>query len=104
MKLNEGSKTSSYEQRTYTVFSGEILVLALAKPDAIAAWRALLGPTNASKAKEDPPHCMRAKYGHDHTRNGLHGSDSVFNAEREIKFMFPDSGKNQVTYKHVEDG
>ncbi|KAL5468903.1 hypothetical protein EMCRGX_G030053 [Ephydatia muelleri] len=80
--------------------SGEILVLALAKPDAIAAWRALLGPTNASKAKEEAPHSMRARYGHDHTRNGLHGSDSFFNAEREIKFMFPDS----ATFEPVLSG
>ena len=70
--------------------SNDILVLVLAKQDAVSEWRRLIGPTNTFKAKEDDPDCLRAKYGHDQTRNGLHGSDSPYVAEREIKFMFPD--------------
>ena len=41
--------------------------------------------------KEKEPSCLRALYGHDNTKNGLHGSDGPFSAHREIKFMFPDS-------------
>ena len=49
-----------------------------------------MGPTNATRAKQEAPHSLRAKYGHDQTRNGLHGSDSYLSAEREIKFVFPE--------------
>jgi nucleoside-diphosphate kinase len=70
--------------------SREIMVLVLAKPDAISSWRDLIGQTDARRAKEEQPNCLRAKYGHDNTKNGLHGSDSVYSAEREIKFMFID--------------
>ena len=34
---------------------------------------------------------LRAVYGNDEQRNGLHASDSVGSAAREIKFIFPDS-------------
>lgn len=71
--------------------SNDIVVLVLTKQDAISEWRRVLGPTNSYKAKEEEPDSLRAKYGHDLTRNALHGSDNPFSAEREIKFMFPDS-------------
>ena len=60
----------------------------LAKPDAIQEWRDLLGPPNASRAKQEAPDSLRAKYGHDQTKNALHGSDSYHSAEKEIKFIF----------------
>eukprot|EP01147_Barroeca_monosierra_P001696 gene1696-4820_t len=69
--------------------SGPILVLVLAKNDAISEWRELIGPTNAEKAREIAPNSLRAKYGRDATYNALHGSDSLLSAMREIKFFFP---------------
>eukprot|EP00043_Microstomoeca_roanoka_P012683 m.123076 g.123076 ORF g.123076 m.123076 type:complete len:200 (+) comp15561_c2_seq3:433-1032(+) len=69
--------------------SGPIVVLVLAKADAITAWRELLGPTNPEKAREMAPHSLRAKYGTDNTQNALHGSDSLLSSMREIKFFFP---------------
>lgn len=86
--------------------SDDIIVLVLAKPNAISDWRECLGPTDARRAKvtdsssyiviraffqEEVPESLRAKYGHDNTKNALHGSDSPVSAEREIKFMFSDS-------------
>ncbi|XP_064387905.1 nucleoside diphosphate kinase homolog 5-like [Halichondria panicea] len=71
--------------------SADIIALVLAKRDAIQEWRDLLGPTNAVRAKQEAPDSLRAKYGHDQTRNGLHGSDSYHTAEREIRFMFSES-------------
>ena len=75
---------------TYTHTSGDIIALVLAKPDAISAWRELLGPTDSARARQEAPSSLRARYGTDQTRNALHGSDSQFSAEREIKFMFPE--------------
>lgn len=88
--------------------SKKIIVLVLAKPNAISEWRELIGPTDTRKAKvltmntilgccdwvfyqEEDPECLRARYGHDGTKNALHGSDSLVSADREIKYMFPDS-------------
>ena len=34
---------------------------------------------------------LRAIYGTDETRNGFHGSDSLYSADREIRFFFSDS-------------
>ena len=70
--------------------SNDILILVLAKLDAVAEWRRIIGPTDARRAKEEAPESLRAIYGHDQTRNALHGSDSTFSAEREIKYMFPE--------------
>lgn len=70
--------------------SNDIIVLVLAKPDAIEDWRSLIGPTDARRAREEAPESLRAIFGHDQTKNGLHGSDSQFTAEREIKYMFPE--------------
>ena len=71
--------------------SDDIISLVLAKPDAISEWRELIGPTSTNRAREEAPESLRARYGHDQTRNALHGSDNYHSAEREIKFMFPES-------------
>lgn len=70
-------------------FSDDIIVMVLAKPDAIQEWRNLLGHPNPSRAREETPTSLRARYGHDQTRNALHGSDHYHTAEKEIRFMFP---------------
>ena len=73
-----------------THHSDDIVTLVLAKPDAISEWRELIGPTNSNRAREEAPESLRARYGHDQTRNALHGSDNYHSSEREIKFMFPE--------------
>ncbi|CAD5120997.1 DgyrCDS9541 [Dimorphilus gyrociliatus] len=71
--------------------SGPIVAVALSKDKAISHWRQLLGPTSTFKARDTNPDSLRAIYGTDDQRNALHGSDSYSNAEREIRFFFPDS-------------
>lgn len=67
---------------------GPVVVMELAKDNAIQSWRNLIGPTNSKKARETEPDTIRAKYGLDEQCNAVHGSDSVTNAEREIRFFF----------------
>lgn len=62
--------------------------MVLAKRDAIQEWRAMIGHPNPSRAREENPGSLRARYGHDQTKNALHGSDRYHTAEREIRFMF----------------
>ncbi|XP_003390308.1 PREDICTED: nucleoside diphosphate kinase homolog 5-like [Amphimedon queenslandica] len=71
--------------------SSDIIVMVLAKQNAIKEWKELLGPTDSRRAKEEEPRSLRACYGHDNTKNALHGSDSEYAADKEIKFMFPDA-------------
>ena len=44
------------------------------------------------------PESLRAHYGTDQTRNAVHGSDSYYGAEREIRFMFPGSKSPQTSH------
>ncbi|KAF7662485.1 hypothetical protein LDENG_00234500 [Lucifuga dentata] len=71
--------------------SGPVVALSMARDNAIAHWKDIIGPVNSTKAKETHPECLRAKYGTSDLRNALHGSESFDAAEREIKFMFPHS-------------
>uniref|UniRef100_A0A3Q2QND1 Nucleoside diphosphate kinase B n=1 Tax=Fundulus heteroclitus TaxID=8078 RepID=A0A3Q2QND1_FUNHE len=71
--------------------SGPIIAMTLARDNAIAHWKSMMGPDNISKAKENHPECLRAKYGTSDLKNALHGSDSFLTAVREIKFMFPNT-------------
>ncbi|XP_022087458.1 nucleoside diphosphate kinase homolog 5-like [Acanthaster planci] len=71
--------------------SGPIIAMVLARDNAIACWRELCGPTNTNKARETHPDSIRALYGTDDQKNAVHGSDSQYSAEREIRFMFNDS-------------
>ncbi|XP_077319173.1 nucleoside diphosphate kinase homolog 5 [Lithobates pipiens] len=70
--------------------SGPIIALELARHNAIATWKELMGPSNSLKAKETHPDSLRAIYGTDDLRNAVHGSYCFTSAEREIRFMFPD--------------
>jgi nucleoside diphosphate kinase len=69
--------------------SGPICAIELQAPDAVAAWRALMGPTSTVAAREQVPQSLRAQFGTDGTRNATHGSDSAASAAREIAFHFP---------------
>ncbi|XP_074694348.1 nucleoside diphosphate kinase homolog 5 isoform X1 [Strix aluco] len=70
--------------------SGPLVAMVLARHCAVSYWKELLGPSNSIKARRTHPHSLRAIYGTDDLRNALHGSVSIFSAEREIRFMFPE--------------
>lgn len=70
--------------------SGPVLILALAREDAVEAWRQLLGPPSLEEAKETVPNSFRAQYSVDDSElNQLHGSDSAESAAQEINYFFP---------------
>ncbi|GAA6000403.1 hypothetical protein JCM10207_007998 [Rhodosporidiobolus poonsookiae] len=68
--------------------SGPFVALALAAPDAIQRWRALIGPTHVYKGQWERPETLRAQYGLSDTRNGFHGSDSPKSAAKELGQVF----------------
>ncbi|KAI6652858.1 Nucleoside diphosphate kinase-like protein 5-like [Oopsacas minuta] len=71
--------------------SGPTLAMVVAKRNAINGFRQILGPTNSEQAREVNPKSFRARYGTDTLKNAMHGSESQHAAEREIRFIFPDS-------------
>ena len=67
--------------------SGPIVMLVLAKENAVANWRDLMGATNPAEAQ---PGTVRKLYGASIGENATHGSDSLENADREIELLFPE--------------
>lgn len=64
---------------------GKILAMVLEGDEAIARWRALMGPTDATKAPKDT---IRGMFGTNVERNATHGSDAPDTAAFEIGFFF----------------
>ena len=62
-----------------------VVVMALEKENAIAAWRELMGATNPEKAAAGT---IRKLYAQNIERNAVHGSDAPETAAQEIPFFF----------------
>ena len=67
--------------------SGPIVVMILEGENAISENRKLMGATDPKKADKNT---IRKTYGISIDKNSVHGSDSIENAEKEIKFFFKD--------------
>ena len=65
--------------------SGPIVVMVLEGENAVLANRKLMGATNPKDADDST---IRKLYGISIDKNSVHGSDSVENAKKEIKFFF----------------
>ncbi len=65
--------------------SGPIVVIILEGENAVLANRKLMGATNPKEAEEST---IRNLYGISIDKNSVHGSDSIENAKKEIKFFF----------------
>ena len=77
-----------YKELTEFMSSGQSMVLALEKKNAVAAWRETIGATNPQEAEEGT---IRRDYARSVSENAVHGSDSDVNAEKEIGFFFTES-------------
>jgi nucleoside-diphosphate kinase len=70
------------------ITSGPLVALCVEGPDAVAAVRTLMGPTNPITA---PPGSIRGDYGLEIEKNLVHGSDSNESAARELALFFPEN-------------
>jgi nucleoside-diphosphate kinase len=70
---------------------GPVVVLALARKDAVQHLRTVIGATDPAKAAEGT---VRKLYGANVGENAVHGSDSVENGTLECGYFFP--GMNLV--------
>ena len=62
--------------------SGQCMVLALEKVNAVSEWRTLIGATNPEEAADNTIEKIATSLG----ENAVHGPDSDENAIIEIKF------------------
>ncbi|AAZ68924.1 nucleoside diphosphate kinase [Ehrlichia canis str. Jake] len=67
--------------------SGPIIVQVLEGENAISLYRELMGATDPKKAN---PGTIRGDFAENIDANCVHGSDSLDNAVREIRFFFSD--------------
>ena len=65
--------------------SGPIVVMILEGENAVMSYRKLMGATNPKDAEENT---IRKLYGISIDKNSVHGSDSLDNARKEIRFFF----------------
>ena len=65
--------------------SGPIIVMTLEGENAVVANRKIMGATNPKDAEENT---IRKLYGISIDKNSVHGSDSLDNAKKEIRFFF----------------
>ncbi|XP_020893204.1 thioredoxin domain-containing protein 3 homolog isoform X2 [Exaiptasia diaphana] len=70
--------------------SGKTMFLVLSKEDAVSGWRAMMGPSDPTEAKEAAPETLRAQFGVDKLKNVVHGSSNPDKAVEVIKEFFPE--------------
>ena len=68
------------------ITSGPLLAAVIEGPDAIVAWRTMMGATNPITAA---PGTIRGDLANEMQNNVTHGSDSPESAAREIALFFP---------------
>ena len=74
-----------YEQLCANMAAGPVVAMILAKDNAVAAFRKLLGPTNPAEAA---PGTIRHRFGKSIDNNAVHGSDAPETAIIETNFFF----------------
>jgi nucleoside-diphosphate kinase len=77
-----------FGELTRFMSSGQCMVLALEKDNAVPAWRETIGATNPDEAAEGT---IRRLFATSIGENAVHGSDSDENAQKEIAFFFPNT-------------
>ena len=68
--------------------SGPVVVVALARENAVAHWRKVIGATDPAQADIGT---IRRLFGKTIEANAVHGSDSPENGNAETDFFFKDS-------------
>jgi len=77
-----------FQELTSFMSSGQTMVLALEKENAVEAWREIIGATDPEKAAAGT---IRKDFATSLSKNAVHGADNDENAELEINFFFNES-------------
>jgi nucleoside-diphosphate kinase len=76
-----------YGELVSYMVSGPVVVQVLEGENAVAKNREIMGATDPAKAAAGT---IRKDFGESIERNSVHGSDSLENAQNEIRFFFSD--------------
>jgi len=76
-----------FQELVTFVTSKPVIIMALAKENAIKDWRKLMGATDPAQAKEGT---IRKLFGTTISSNAVHGSDSPQTAKQELGLFFPE--------------
>ena len=74
-----------FKDLTQYMCTGPVVLLVLARDQAVPTWRELMGATNPKDADEGT---IRKEFALDIEKNSVHGSDSADNAAFEISYFF----------------
>ena len=74
-----------FQDLTTYMCTGPVVLLVLARDNAIPEWRKLMGATNPKDADAGT---IRKDFAIDIEKNSVHGSDSAENAAFEISYFF----------------
>jgi len=74
-----------FKDLTTYMCTGPVVLLVLARDQAIPEWRKLMGATNPKDADAGT---IRKEFAIDIEKNSVHGSDSAENAAFEISYFF----------------
>ncbi len=85
-----------YNELVDFISSSAVVVLVLEGENSVSKNRHLMGATNPDDAE---PSTIRCEFANSITENAVHGSDSVENANKEIKFFF---SENEIFSKKNE--
>ena len=76
-----------YNELVEYMVSGPVVVQVLQGKNAVVRNREIMGATDPAKAAAGT---IRKDFGESIERNSVHGSDSLENADKEIRFFFSD--------------
>lgn len=77
-----------YESLVGFMTSGPVVPMVLEREGAVARLREVIGATDPAEAAEGT---VRKLYAESKERNAIHASDSVENAQSEVRFFFPEA-------------